>query len=285
MAKPEAVPYLVLGDSRRGRLQERLRALVDSWYRTWAAPTAAEPLAELVVDGSSRDATVRGDAWIFEASRGREVLLKATVPVDFLRLLNGVGQATGIGGIFANAVDTSHGAFTAQLTEDVVAALCADIAQTAFPGVRCTVQRLGQTQGVIAVPLSGAGRRGSGAQTLVVSSMTDKPRSVLELLLAPAVVEALLAGRPALANKETLSGRRKASHEQLVKVSAVLGNATVSWRDLRSLCVGDVIVLEQSLSAPCALQVGDSPPFADAQLGQQGNALAAQITRLRPASQ
>ena len=281
MAKPEAVPYLLLGDIRRRRLQERLGTLVDGWYRTWAPPTATEPLAELVADGSSRDSAVRGDAWIFEASRGQEVLIKATVPVEFVRLINGVSQATTAGGMFTSTAEVSHGAFAAQVTEEIVAALCAQVTEAAFPGGRCSVERLGQTGGVIAVPIAAAARRNCAAQTLVVSILTDKPRPVLELLLAPAIVDALLATRPTLISKETLNGRRRASLEQPVKMSAVLGNAVVSWRDLQSLCVGDVIVLEQSLSAPCTLQVGDGPPVADAQLGHQGNTLAAQITRIR----
>jgi hypothetical protein len=280
----EAIPYLVLGDARRLRLQERLGAVVDSWYRTWAPPTAAEPLAELVADVSGRDNTVRGDAWIFEAAKAQEILLKAIVPVDFLRLLNWVGTATGSSGVFTSTVDASHGDLTAQLSEKVIAALCMEIIQSALPGVHCSVQRLRQTPGVAAAPVSAAARRNSGAQTLVVSTLTDRPRPVLELLLTPVVVDALLPGRPAVTNREILSGRRKASQEQRVSLNAVLGDATVSWPDLQSLCVGNVIVLEQSVSAPCSLQIGDGSPIADAQLGLQGSALAAQVTRIRTTS-
>lgn len=109
----------------------------------------------------------------------------------------------------------------------------------------------------------------------------EKTRSLLELELTPLVVDALLAERPAVVSREGLSGRRKASMEQRVTLSAVLGSATVSWRELLALCVGDVIVLDQKLSAPCTLQLGAASPIAEAQLGHVNNMLAAQVTRIR----
>jgi flagellar motor switch protein FliM len=104
---------------------------------------------------------------------------------------------------------------------------------------------------------------------------------MLELVLTPLLMDALLAGRPPVHSNEAFTGRRKACHEQPARVTAVLGTATVSWRDLQALCAGDVIVLEHSLSAPCTLQVGANASIADAQLGRLGNSLAAQITRIR----
>jgi hypothetical protein len=119
---------------------------------------------------------------------------------------------------------------------------------------------------------------------LTVSIGTDKARPAVVLVLMSALIDALLAGRPAVAGGEPMAGRRSASAEQPVVLSAVLGSATVSWRELTDLCIGDVIVLDQTLSAPCVLHVGGTAAVADAQLGHVDNMLSAQVTRIRPAA-
>jgi flagellar motor switch/type III secretory pathway protein FliN len=268
----DTVPYLVLGETRRRTLQERLGVLVDSWYATWAPENMAEPLAELTADGASRELAARNDCWVFVASRGDETLLQATVPGDFLRILSGAGSGAGI---FTGSMEASQVGLAARLTERVVAALCTDIARSALPASPCSTRRIGESGTPEAM------RRGPGAQTLLVSIATDKPRPALELLLTSVVVDGLLAGRPAVTSREAMTGRRKATSEQLVAVNAVLGTATVSWRDLLALCVGDVVVLDQDLSAPVTLQVGEAIPIADAQLGRLENTMAAQVTRIR----
>jgi hypothetical protein len=259
VADSSVVPYLLLGESRRRRLQERLGALVDSWYRTWAPPTAAEPLAELA-PAAGREPTVRGDTWVFAAAHGGQPVLKATVPTDLLRILNGIGT-----------LDSAHGSLILRLTETTVTALCAEICGSAFPGARCPVTRLD--------PATSATT--TGAQVLLVSVTLDRPRPLLELVLTPVLIDALLAGRPAVRSNEALTPRRRACQEQPARVTAILGTATVSWRDLQALSEGDVIVLDQSLTAPCTLRVGTDRPIADAQLGRVGNSLAAQIMFLR----
>lgn len=285
MANAEPVPYLVLGETRRRRLQDRLGELLEGWYRNWAAdPAAAGAHPELAIEVSHREAVLRGDVWTFIASSGEETLLKATVPVDVLRVLSGVGSAAGTG-VFTHTMDASRGdGFTALLTERVATTLCTGITKAALPAAEVSVRRVGAASAAGGVVALASARRNSMMQTLVVSSGADKPRPLLELTLAAAIIDALLAERPVIANAESFTGRRKASQEQPVTVSAVLGSAKVSWRDLQALCVGDVIVMEQNWSAPCTLCVGADIPVADAQLGRIGNSLAVQITRIHTAS-
>jgi flagellar motor switch protein FliM/N len=285
MANADPVPYLVLGETRRRRLQDRLGGLLDGWYRNWASePTAGGAHPELSIEVSHRESALRGDVWTFIASRGDETLLKATVPVDVLRVLGGVGPPAGTG-VFTHTMDASRGeGFTALLTERIATTLCTDITKSAFPAAQASVRRVGTGSAAGAVVALASARRNSMMQTLVVSIGTDRPRPFLELTLTPMIIDALLADRPGIASGEGLTGRRKASQEQPVTVNAVLGTAKVSWRDLQALCVGDVIVLEQSLSAPCTLRVGADIPVADAQLGRIGNSLAAQITLIHAAS-
>jgi len=285
MANAESAPYLVLGETRRRRLQARLGELLDGWYRNWAAdPAAASVHPELSIEVSQGESALRGDVWTFITSRGDETLLKTTVPIDVLRVLSGVGSAAGTG-VFTHTMDASHAdSFTAVLTERVATTLCTGITKTALPAAQVSVRRIGAAStggGVVALA---SARRNSMMQTLVVSIGTDKPRPFLELTLTPTIIDALLDNRPVIANTESFTGRRKASLEQSVTINAVLGTAKVSWRDLQALCVGDVIVLEQSLSAPCTLRIGADIPVADAQLGRIGNSLAAQITRTHTTS-
>jgi flagellar motor switch/type III secretory pathway protein FliN len=284
MANAEAAPYLVLGETRRRRLQARLGELLEDWYRNWAAdPTPGGAHPELAIEVSQRESALRGDVWTFVAARGEETLLKTTVPIDVLRVLSGVGPAGT--GVFTHTMDGSRGdGFAALLTERVATTLCTDITKAALPADHVSVRRVGAASAVGGVVALASARRNAMMQTLLVSIGTDKPRPLLELTLTPTIMDALLANRPAIANAEGLTGRRKASQEQPVTVNAVLGTAKVSWRDLQALCVGDVIVLEQNLSAPCTLRVGADVPVADAQLGRIGNSLAAQVTRIHTAS-
>jgi flagellar motor switch/type III secretory pathway protein FliN len=281
MADAEAAPYLVLGETRRRRLQDRLGELLEEWFRNWAADAAsAGAHPELSIEVASRESALRGDVWTFIASGDDETLLKATVPIDVLRLFSGVGSATGTG-VFTHTLDGAHGdGFTALLTERVATTLCTDITKSALPSAQISVRRVGAASAAGGVVALASARRNSTMQTLVVSIGTDKPRPFLELTLSPTIIDALLANRPAVAGAERLTERRKASQEQPVTIHAVLGTAKVSWRDLQALCVGDVIVLDQNLSASCTLRVGADIPVADAQLGRAGNSLAAQITRI-----
>ena len=269
---PRAEPYLLLGESRRRLLQERLSALIERWYRHWAPDKAGELFTEWLAEPGTRQ-TARAESWGFAASQGDELLLQAVVRADFLRVLSGFGHGEGV---FIHSMDSSQGHVAAALTEEIMTALCLTIAQAALPTAGCTVKPLD--------PLTldpAALRRRRRTQALTVSIATEKTRPAIELTLAPVLIEALLAERPPVSSREPMAARRSASTEQPMRLNAVLGSATVSWRELTDLCVGDVIVLDQALSAPCVLQVGASTIVADAQLGQVNNALAAQVTRIR----
>jgi flagellar motor switch/type III secretory pathway protein FliN len=79
-----------------------------------------------------------------------------------------------------------------------------------------------------------------------------------------------------------MTSRRNASSEERVRVSAMLGTAAVTWRDLTALAAGHVIVLDQSLDSSCALLVGSKGKIGDAQVGAVDGSLAVQITRVTP---
>jgi flagellar motor switch protein FliM len=107
-----------------------------------------------------------------------------------------------------------------------------------------------------------------------------KARAAIELVLVPEMVDALVGTRPTVQSNEKMTSRRRAITDERVRVSAMLGTATVSWRDLTTLAAGQVIVLDQTLDAPCTLTVGSSGKVGEAQLGTVGDSMAVQVTRV-----
>ena len=262
MADAQATPILVLGDTRRNRLQSRVCELLEQWYRKWAA---GKPPG---IEVSERESGLRGELWTFIAARGTETLLKVSLPGDVVRVLSAV-RAT-----------AATSPLTTLLTDQIATDLCTHITAAALPAAAVSVRRVGGTSPIAGVVALSWTRPGSMKQTLTASTCSENPQTFLELTLTPTIIDALLAARPVLDDAESLMDLREASRPQPVRLSAVLGTAQVSWSDLQALCVGDVIVLEQYLSAPCTLHVGPDMPVADAQLGRIGNSFAAQISRL-----
>ena len=270
-----AVPVLLLGETRRRRLHERLTAIVEPWYRLWAPARAGGVFVELAGDGQSRDSAVRAEGWTFAAEGDAgEPWLHLAAPPDFLRLLSGVGPSEGV---FTSSFDSPAGGLTAALTEDILGVLCQEMQKACGPAKARTFRRVDAAAGI-----TSASRLTKQRQIVMVSISTDRVRMLLELNLSAEFVDACLGPRPRLASREALVGRRQAAADEAsVSIRAVLGQTLVSWQDLNSLSVGDVIVLDQPLSAPCSLQVGDAVGIADAQLGRIDTRLAAQIINLR----
>jgi hypothetical protein len=158
------------------------------------------------------------------------------------------------------------------VTASIIRALCVDLVQAAQPA---TVPNVVRVEGV------NPGKCHTRDMEFSVTVGAEPRRPLLQVLLAPPLVDLLIRERPAVGNRESLVARRRASTELPVRVSAVLGTANVAWRDLTALSIGDVIVLDQSLAASCTLQVEGGAAVADAHLGRVENALAAQLIRIR----
>ncbi|HWW21062.1 MAG TPA: FliM/FliN family flagellar motor C-terminal domain-containing protein [Steroidobacteraceae bacterium] len=264
-----AVPYLLLGESRQRQLQERLSELVMQWHRTWAPERSTQPSVQLGPEGEAQ--TVRGEAWTYRVLSGADTLMQICVRADLLRILCGVGAGEGV---FAAGFAPAPASLAAELTQQILLALGQQVVRAALPAAECTVQRLVGTNCPDIV---------SGVRILSVFMSADRSRPTALLTLSPTLTDALLGARPGPALREPMVGRRQASSEQLIRLRAVLGVATVSWQELNALSVGDVIVLDQALSAPCSLMAGDEREIADVALGQMDNVMAAQVTRLRGA--
>ncbi len=263
---PQPVPLLFLGTARRRVLQERLSAVVRSWYQAWAGETATEPSVTLTADPAAREP--RSGTVTLLARRDNATLITAVGNADVVRILLGVGAPEGA---LAAMISPADG-LSLSLAEGVVRALCGDILKAAFPGVECVLERQRVSHSNSAIP-------GGRDRNTAVHVSFGKGRAAIELALAPELVDVLAGPRPAAA-AERLTPRRHASGEERVRVSAVLGTATVSWRDLTALAAGHVIVLDQLLDSPGTLEVPGRGKVAEVQIGAAHGSLAVQVTRI-----
>jgi hypothetical protein len=261
-----AVPFLLMGESRRRLLKSRVQGLLERWYRTWAPERASPVHLEYTAERRNENA-MRADELRYAASTPESHLLQIHLSNQFLRILSGLGPADGV---FTSGPAVA-GALSGDLTASIVRALCIDLVQAAQPATMPQVERIEAVS-----PVKGQARDLEFAVTVG----TEPRRPLLHVLLSPPLIDLLIRERPAVGQRESLVARRKASGELPVRVSAVLGTANVAWRDLTALSVGDVIVLDQSLAAPCSLQIEGGQTVADAHLGRIEQALAAQLTRV-----
>lgn len=267
--KPKAVPLLVLGSSRRRMLHERLTAIVMSWYKAWASEGVTQPTVTLATDPMSREP--RGGTVTLLALHEGMPVIYALGTADVARLLVGVGTADGA---LAALISPADG-LSLSLAEGVVRGLCSEILQAAFPDSACALERQ-RAHGV-----GGPGAPVRDRNTPVIVSF-GKARPAVELALAPELVDALLGPRPRVSSAERLTPRRQAGGEERVRVSAMLGTAVVSWRDLTALAAGNVLVLDQTLDSSCVLLVSGKDKLGDAQVGVVDGSLAVQITSVTP---
>lgn len=267
---PKVVPLLVMGGARRRTLQDRLTAIVKAWHEAWASEGVTEPTVTPATDPISREP--RGGTVTIVALREGAPLMCAIGNADVARLLAGVGAPEGA---LAAMISPADG-LSLSLTEAIVRALCNDIVKSAFPTAQCVLERQR------AHAANGPGSAPSRDRSTPFTLNFGKARPAVELALAPELVDALVGPRPAVASVERLTSRRNASSEECVRLSAMLGTAAVSWRDLTALAAGHVIVLDQSLDSSCALLVGSKGKIGEAQLGAVNGSLAVQITRVTP---
>jgi flagellar motor switch protein FliM len=89
----------------------------------------------------------------------------------------------------------------------------------------------------------------------VASITLGEAEATFSVALSPIFVASLLPTRKDSPQDERVEPRKSAVAEQSVGLEAVLGHAEVSIRELALLAVGDVIVMEESLSDPGSLQI------------------------------
>lgn len=268
---PRPVPLLLLGESRQSRLLERVARIVADWHGAWASQGVPAPLVELAATAGGRQPGAGRQSLALAASADDEPVLYIDADIDFVKALCVSSGRERQSLSFASPQGRIEGA----LTEEAVGALAVSVTRAALPAAACAVRRCDP-----AAPQEGGCSWRRRAFRVRVAAGRAESRSALELELAPRTVEALLGSRPAVSQPEVLSARRQAAEAERLTVTISLGSASVSWRDLQGLSVGDAIVLDQDLGASCTVAVDGSSTIAEARLGRVDKVLAVQIARI-----
>lgn len=276
MSRSEAshpVPLLLLGESRRRRLVERLGAIVNDWHAAWRSAGVPAPVVELPVAAVAGPITAARQSVALAALDDGELLLGVETDADFVKALCVAHGREKLSLSFASP----RGKLEEAMTAEAVGALLTNVVRAALPSVACELRK----SAALAQEEAGPAWHRRAFHVRITAGPTEAART-LELDVAPRVAEALLGERPVVSLPEALSSRRQAMQAEQLTVTVSLGSASVSWRDLNGLSIGDAIVLDQDLSAPCTLAVGRSKPIAEAHLGRIDDVLAVQVARIHP---
>lgn len=269
--RPRPVALLMLGQARRERLKASAMAAALAWHRTWASEGVAAPAVEVAHGSGIRPRPVGRESLMLAAFLEEELLLHAQAGPDLIRALCTTGARDGAWGAFG----CGHSPLDGALTEEVLRGLCEELVRAGLPAAACRLGRCGSD----ALEEAGAAWQ-KRALTLTVGIGRPEASAGVELHIAPRLADALAGARPAVARLEPLAARRGAADFERVSLTVTLGCASVAWRDLSALSVGDAIVLDQELGAPCMVSAAGSKAVAEAHLGRVDNSLAVQITRV-----
>jgi len=259
------VPILLLGDTRKRIIAEYVRASVERWRRAWAEdpkPRIAVEIAgteSLVGRWSSRSCFLanseRGSLCLFVAPRclpaiaGLRGLTLDTAhrQVDPDTLAAGL-ELEALQRLVGDLVGGARGDMTS-LDRNAAGRHAAEHNATERgAAARATLERT-------TLPIPAAIRQLGATRCAVASITLGDAEATFSIALSPAFVASLLPTRNDFALGERVEPRRAAAAEQPVGIEAVLGHAEVSVRDLALLAVGDVIVMDESLSDPGSLQI------------------------------
>jgi len=263
--RARAVPYLVLGETRRHALAEHVRARVVAWHRRWIPEQPANVRVEVLeAPEPVRDARIH-DAACFRVSAARPgvvMLVPARCLPQVVGILGDVGEGGGGAG-------QSHG-LVGQLELEALCALARelrtpDALEPSVERMTGTVEQIQREYGAL--------RYASALVTL------GECKCPVVLLMSPELMSAAIPSRAAAAIAERFERRSAAVAQEVVGVEAVLGDGEVSVSELARLVVGDVIVLEKKLGEPASLAIRGGGRIVGAAPGRVDAMRAVQIRR------
>jgi flagellar motor switch protein FliM/N len=263
---PAAAPVLLLGESRRKALTDRVTAALEAWRRDWLPETSAA-IRVAIEDVRERPTDIRAhEAYCFRVSCDGESPLVLLVPRRSLAGLVGVPSH----GSDASSRFAGQHSLAAALEREALLRLSRCVLGKA-PSAQIEVTRM--PQGAVDVL-----REYDAARYICLCVTLGDARCVLDALIAPPLAEQLLPKRPAAPDAERVERRRAVvATSQLVEVDGLLGYAEVTLSDLAELAVGDVIVLQQSLSEPGGIAVHGGERITGAVPGRVDGKRAIQI--------
>jgi|GEM_PF-1818063 len=231
-----AIPYLLLGDSRRRKLADRIKEGIEAWHRTWLPGRILGADVE-VQDLQSRPTDIRThEAMCFRVHTGEEELLALVVPLRTMPLIVGA-PATGAD---ASSRFADERSLAAALEHEALRRLAGSL--LARGGAELSELERAP------IPAIDMFREHDAARYLTASVTLGESRRALSVLLAPTFVEKLVPRPGPPPDAERVERRRSAAASQCVDVDAVLGMAELPVSELAALAVGDVIVLERLLT-------------------------------------
>lgn len=237
----DAQPVLVLGDSRRQSVIERLRACAQAWLREWVVPEQGELTVSLVPAqdaflASAPTASLHA-AGVVAASGPR---LVATATDEGLIQALGLPRHCSFG---------NTDGLGARLADEMLVSLAGLVAKEN--------DRQGSDHIEIARSSVGASWKDiAHRQHWWVANLSLEGHGVLAALwLSPRI---MLNLAPHAAGAATMLERRaSAILADTVHLQVILGEVHLSVGDLASLAVNDVLVLKEDLSHPAALVTMD----------------------------
>ncbi len=129
-----------------------------------------------------------------------------------------------------------------------------------------------------ALPL-GAKQRGSGA---IVVKITINGLS-FDFFVSPATVERYLKTieSPALPKRPELDSFPTALGQQTLRAKFSLGSADLSLKDLATIRIGDVVMLDKRFDEPAAMCVNENSGACEGFIGIKGKRLAFRVSQLK----
>jgi hypothetical protein len=262
---PDTTPLLLMGERRRKALADQLAGRLDEWRRHWL-PERSPAIRVAVEDVRARPTDIHAhEACCFRADVDGRSPLVLVVPRRSLAGLVGA---------------PSHGADASSRCADPRSLAAALEREALLRLSRCVLGKDTTAEIDLVRIQQGATdvlREYDAARYICVCVTLGDSRCVLDALIAPALAEQLLPTRPPAPDVERVERRRAAAASQLVEVDGLLGYAEVSLSDLAALCVGDVVVLQQSLSEAGSVAVRDGERVAGAAPGRVDGKRAIQI--------
>jgi hypothetical protein len=256
-------PIVLLGDTRKRVIGEYVRAGVERWRRAWAD----DPKPRIAVDVSGTESLV--GRWsshsCFQANSARGATLCLFVAPRCLPAI------AGLRGSVLDATNRRHDPDT--LAAGIEFEALQRLARELLGGTRTEMTSFER----MTLPIPAAIRQLGAARCPVASITLGEAEATFSIALSPVFVSSLLPTRNDSPRDERVEPRRSAVAEQVVGVEAVLGHAEVSIRDLALLAVGDVIVMDESLSDPGSLQIEGGERVCRVALGQLDGRRAVQF--------
>src|SRR5262245_13582598 len=250
-------PFVLLGESDRSVIRERVAAALAAWRSDWLAEEAPEPLLSPRAEPRARRWLVAGNATAGQLALGCRD--------GWLQRLGALAAAG------PEPAPERSPALAAKLGEAMLEALALQLfgalSTAAAPPLMAAPSPIWQHECEAPDWLE------AGAGGVIHDLWPLLPAIVA---LSPPLVGAALPAAGPRARRQPLAQRLGALQGAPVRLDAVVGCAEIELGELARLAAGDVIVLDRRLDEPLALQLG-AQPVARIHLGTAAGGKAVQV--------